>query len=617
MPIESEGPSLTGLVTDFERAVLHGDADFDVAITVIDKLKKFGESGGVLERGNPELAAVHWYTRLAAALTTCFTTYVKAITADQLDALCKRKQDIVYLFNASGFRNTHHFVTLMSKPTNDGLNIDKRQAVVLLALLGLDDLTDDLVALALSQPPPVLFKLMLGWLTQRAVLTRRGEQHREKLIQSAERIESVEIEDKDIKFIAQAWMYCSYADSQAKHKVKRVFNKMLARRMASAGISTVVASRRRSRPLMLIPLERFHFHHAMYRCWGPSIRDLRKYFDLVALVSEQDIDKPAEEVFDRTIVFPTSTSLADVVKLALDVEPDFVFYPSIGMSHWTIMMAGLRIAPIQAMAHGHPATSMWPTIDYAYVNRLEGPIDTIHSEKLLVGNNTAVFAPHGDLAKDLPSLRPASEREVRIAVNSKVMKLSYRLIEICKRLTAEAPVPVRFTFFPGERHSYFDGLVAALRSQLPDANIMPYCNYQDFIEALAKCDLALAAFPFGNTNSTVDTCLMGMPTVAHFGLESPAQSDRLVLQTAGMPDWLVCESDEVYFDTAMRLISEPELRASVTNHSTREQIRQRFFEDEINRTLNPFADVLHHVYQRHAELESSGQKVFYYEDLLG
>ena len=617
MPSESEGPSLTALVSDFERAVLRGDATFDVAIAVIDGLKTFGESGGVLERGNPELVAVHWYTRLAAALTTCFTNYVKAITADQLDALCKRKQDLVYLFNASGYRNTRHFITLMSKPTNDGLNIDRRQAVVLLALLGLDDLTDDLVALALSQPPPVLFKLMLGWLTQRAVLTRRGEQYREKLIQSAELMESVEIEDKDIKFIAQAWMYCSYADSPTKHNVKRVFNKLLARRMAVAGIAPIVASKQRSKPLMLIPLERFHSNHAMYRCWAPYIRDLRRYFDLVAMVRKEDIDKPGQQEFDRVITIPPEMSLATIVKSAQEVEPNFIFYPSIGMSHWTIMMAGLRIAPIQVMAHGHPATSMWPTIDYAYVNRLEGAIDTIHSEKLLVGNNTAVFAPHGDLAKDLPSLRPASEREVRIAVNSKVMKLSYRLIEICKRLTAEAPVPVRFTFFPGERHSYFDGLVAALRSQLPEADIMPYCNYQDFIEALAKCDFALAAFPFGNTNSTVDTCLMGIPTVAHFGLESPAQSDRLVLQTAGMPDWLVCDSDEVYFDTAMKLISEPELRASVTNHSTREQIRQRFFEDEINRTRNPFADVLHHVYQRHAELESSGQKVFYYEELLG
>ena len=83
-----------------------------------------------------------------------------------------------------------------------------------------------------------------------------------------------------------------------------------------------------------------------------------------------------------------------------------------------------------------------------------------------------------------------------------------------------------------------------------------------------------------------------------------------------MPDWLVCESDEAYFNTAMRLISEPELRASVTNHSTREQIRHRLFDDQATKKLNPFADVLHYVYQHHGKLESSGKRVFYYEELL-
>ena len=134
---------------------------------------------------------------------------------------------------------------------------------------------------------------------------------------------------------------------------------------------------------MLIPLERFHSHHAMYRCWAPSIRDLRRHFDLVGMVREEDIDKPGQEEFDRVITIPSEMPLATIVKLAQEVEPNFIFYPSIGMSHWTIMMAGLRIAPIQVMAHGHPATSMWPTIDYAYVNRLEGPIDTIHSRSYL------------------------------------------------------------------------------------------------------------------------------------------------------------------------------------------------------------------------------------------
>ena len=68
------------------------------------------------------------------------------------------------------------------------------------------------------------------------------------------------------------------------------------------------------------------------------------------------------------------------------------------------MLAGLRLAPLQLMAHGHPATSMWETIDFAYVNDLQGDPASLHSERLLIGNNTAVFEPHSDLPVELPKL---------------------------------------------------------------------------------------------------------------------------------------------------------------------------------------------------------------------
>ena len=127
------------------------------------------------------------------------------------------------------------------------------------------------------------------------------------------------------------------------------------------------------------------------------------------------------------------------------------------MSHWTVMLAQLRLAPIQIMTHGHPATSMSDVIDYAYVCDQEGDVGPLYSEKLL-GSKFASFAPHTALPLETPPLLPASSREVRVAVNSKVMKLSHRLLGICRRLAEEADVPVKFSFFPGERGLFFDGL---------------------------------------------------------------------------------------------------------------------------------------------------------------
>jgi predicted O-linked N-acetylglucosamine transferase (SPINDLY family) len=48
-------------------------------------------------------------------------------------------------------------------------------------------------------------------------------------------------------------------------------------------------------------------------------------------------------------------------------NPDIIYYPSIGMAIWVIAMASLRLAPIQVMTYGHPATSNSPYIDYGII----------------------------------------------------------------------------------------------------------------------------------------------------------------------------------------------------------------------------------------------------------
>ena len=91
-----------------------------------------------------------------------------------------------------------------------------------------------------------------------------------------------------------------------------------------------------------------------------------------------------------------------------------------------------------------------------------------------------------------------------MAVNSKVMKLSSRLISICK--SSSKLLDTYQILFPARREeSLFRWLEAAIKSELPVADVIPYLGYDKFLEEICRCDMALAAFPFGNTNSTVDT----------------------------------------------------------------------------------------------------------------
>lgn len=616
------GDKFSAHVIEFEARLRDTDSSqwYDAVISVIDGLFQTCSPLGLSDLGVSEHIRQHWYTRVAAGLTTFVASPVIRVNVEKLEALSRRKQQIAYIFNASGYRNTAHLLTQIGNMKDNGVSIPLDRLAVYFAFVSVDDLPPKLLDLALQQTPDVVILLMMGWLNQRAVLTEQGERNRSRLLQSGEAILPAKVTDNGIQLLVNAWMYATYADAPHKHQIKKHINQLLRGLLAKVDAAAIPPERPlKDRPRLLVIHERFIKQHAMYRCYAVHLRRLKAHFELVALAESEHIDEGSNDIFDQ--IFKINDKIKNIPNLIRTIEkisPDMIYYPSLGMSHWTVMLAQLRLAPIQIMTHGHPATSMSDVIDYAYVSDLEGDVAAIHSEKVLLGSRFGSFAPHSDLPAKTPALLPPSEREVRVAVNSKVMKLSYRLLAICRRLKDAAIVPVRFSFFPGERGLFFDGLAPAIKAQVPGAEIMQYIDYESFLSEMCRCDLALAAFPFGNTNSTVDTCLLGLPTVAHFGPESPAQTDRLVLETAGFPDWLVCDSDEQYFETALALINDAELRLSVTQQMDPQLVRQRLFDrGASDLDEDPLADVFRHVYRNHEALAASSQRVFRYDELLG
>ena len=614
---------LENSVLSLERALVEPEdleSLYAEVIAVVDAIWIEGEEkGGLRERKASEPARDHWYTRLAVCITQYVVKSGAGLSLQQLGAICARKQTIAYIFSASGYRGMSHLVTMVAQLEPDGTKtINATHAAVIFAFIGIDDLPDDLLEAVLVQPPRVLLVLMLGWLNTRAVLSEQGELNRTKLLASGHLIRSAAVTDADIPQLVNAWMYTSYAESPRKHDLKKDIN-YLIRSLIDWPVPDVTNRRPTSdsqKPLLVVIHERFTEVHAMYRCYAPSIRDLQKYFRLIAVSEERHIDDAGERLFEKTIKIGENKNLQEIVTLITNLQPDMVYYPSLGMSHWTVVLAQLRLAPIQIMSHGHPATSMSDQIDYAYIGNMHGDIEDLHSEKVFVGPALADFEPHLQLPEKLPNLAVPTDRQVRIAVNSKVMKLSARLIKICNRLMDAASTRVEFVFFPGERGVYFDGLEAAIKMRVPGAQVVPYCSYDDFLRELCTCDLALAAFPFGNTNSTVDTCLLGIPTVAYHGLEGHSQSDRLVIQTAGLADWLVCDTDQSYFETALELIENPIKREEAMNGLTRSQVRENFFGLNKTQAYNPFADVFSYVYEHHERLQASSERVFSYQQFL-
>jgi len=111
----------------------------------------------------------------------------------------------------------------------------------------------------------------------------------------------------------------------------------------------------------------FFFEHTIGRLYRGLIRELnRSRFEVIVLhgshsradAFRQDLDLGA----DRAIVLPASPQGQREVVRAL--RPDVLFFPDIGMSAQTYVLASARLAPVQAVSWGHPATTGLPTLDY-------------------------------------------------------------------------------------------------------------------------------------------------------------------------------------------------------------------------------------------------------------
>jgi protein O-GlcNAc transferase len=107
--------------------------------------------------------------------------------------------------------------------------------------------------------------------------------------------------------------------------------------------------------------------HTIGKLFQGILRHLDKHrFEVVLIhmpaAKQDEFRAHLETLVDRVVTLPTELSnQRDAVS---DLELDVLFYPDIGMTATTYFLAYARLAPVQAVAWGHPDTTGLDTIDY-------------------------------------------------------------------------------------------------------------------------------------------------------------------------------------------------------------------------------------------------------------
>ena len=198
---------------------------------------------------------------------------------------------------------------------------------------------------------------------------------------------------------------------------------------------------------------------------------------------------------------------------------------------------------------------------------------------------------------------------IRIALAARVYKLNASLLLLLQRAMKRAKRKAEVHFFPNELGVHLFATKRKILDILPDAVIHPRTDYQTYIRRLNDCDIQLGTYPFGGTNSNIDSLKRGLPLVTREGKECHSRTDAAMMREVGLPDWLITHSEEEWEDTLVRLIEEDEERVRLSHQLIAADFDSIFFADPENPGTG-FVDTLKWIYENHEKIRQDGRKLW-------
>lgn len=581
----------------------------DIEFTVPDQLN------------NPNLGNdyhISFCTQMADAVTRLFTDPTLTISDSGCVRFLTLQRWLGMIFASSPYINADHILQTYNRNPEPQHPLDiqlenNRYALIKFAILYLPESNVQISLDALWQlDPAICISLCFALQSPRFLGTPAAFGKRHAVLQwLPEKLAQLENLNGLPSGIAHdVYMHCSYDIDENKHAVKKALNQVIRRHLLALGWqdrdTAAAPSTRNGKPVMLVILEHFNSSHSIYRTHSTSIRAAREHFHIIGIGSER-VDEAGRTVFDEFYTAQGDSILERMqhIRMICEENPPAVLYmPSIGMDLLTIFLSNTRLAPVQAVALGHPATTHSEFIDYVVVEDDYVGSETCFSETLLrLPKDALPYVPSADAPEEVEFHLNGGPTTVHIGVAATTMKLNPYFLEACRAIHDRAKVKVHFHFALGQSngitHPY---VVRFIRSYLgSNATAYPHLPYIHYLSILRGCDLMLNPFPFGNTNGIIDMVTLGLVGVCKTGNEVHEHIDQGLFARLGLPEWLVTQSADEYVECALRLIE---------NHEERLNLRQHIIENDSLQTLfsgnpAPFGEVMRELADQYLQAEAT------------
>ena len=524
----------------------------------------------------------HFCTRVAVAMSELFSDPQLDISEGGAQRFFSFQRWINMIFASSPFVNADHVLqTYNRNPDKTNLSdfhLDSaRSSLIKFCILYLPESNINVNLDALwNLDPELCASLCFALQSPRFIATDQAFSKRSTILQwFPEKLATIEnLNNVPSSISHDVYMHCSYDVAENKHWVKKALNQVIRRHLLQGGWTdrdVTKLGERDGKPVMVVLLEHFHSSHSIYRTHSTSMIDARERFYLIG-VGNDAVDEAGRAVFDEFHVLEGNNvvSKLDNLKDICEKNGAAIFYmPSIGMDLTAIFASNTRLAPVQVIALGHPATTHSDFIEYVIVEDDYVGSEKCFSEQLLrLPKDALPYVPSALAPQHVEYRLRENPEVVNIGIASTTMKLNPYFLAALKAIRDRANVKVHFHFALGQSsgvtHPYVERFIKSYLGN--DATAHPHAPYDQYLRILHNCDMMVNPFPFGNTNGIIDMVTLGLVGVCKTGAEVHEHIDEGLFKRLGLPEWLIANTVDEYVERAIRLAENHQERLALRRH---------------------------------------------------
>jgi hypothetical protein len=336
----------------------------------------------------------------------------------------------------------------------------------------------------------------------------------------------------------------------------------------------------------------FGEHHAVRRSTEPLLAELRDAGAWRGYFPDGDRDAAQGKLGSRwagenaRLVAADAARLPDAQALAGRIAADnldFLFFPEVGISTCSAVLATQRLARVQAATYGHPATSGSRELDY-FVSGIETEDGSARYRERLV------LLPGLGVASNPPPKpfhdrrRPLEGEACRFASLSSIDKLNGELLEAWRGVLESAGTRAELHHFPGAKGGAATAIESAAHAALGRSacyELQPAMPRGVLLQRLLESDVLLDSFPFSGFNTLVDALSLSLPVIT---LRRPGFAGGLgaaILTRLGCAEECVATTTADFVSKAARLAQDPALRLDLRARLNREHVLSVLCDDSL------------------------------------